>query len=77
MVQNHQLGSRVDARVDVLNKRLTDLPLTCCARFLVPKILSVVTSDQDLGAGLVETLLMLAGGGMSGQPGQQPPSGES
>ena len=37
-----------------------------------------LASGQDPGAGLVETLLMLTGGGpMSGQPGQQPPSGES
>ena len=36
-----------------------------------------LASGQDPGAGLVETLLMLTGGGMSGQPGQHPPSGES
>ena len=40
----------------------------CCARFLVPNFLLVVATDQDPGAGLVETLLMLTGGGMSGQP---------
>ena len=36
-----------------------------------------LASGQDQGAGLVETLLMLTGAGMSGQPGQHPPSGES
>ena len=40
----------------------------CCARFLVPNFLLVVATDQDPGAGLVETLLMLTGCGMSGQP---------
>ena len=29
----------------------------------------MATTDQELGAGLVETLLMRTGGGMSGQPG--------
>ena len=47
---------------------LLELTSTCCAQFLVPNFLLVVATDQDPGAGLVETLLMLTGGGMSGQP---------